>query len=123
MEAQSRPSLSPRARSAFRFSSLSMTRSRTTGRIIRVVRPCWPANPCRATLIRMGIFDWLRRERPEALTPDQLRGKLFDAVAAHDDRELAELCERHAAVVVRYFRDWQSLLRELASRASASGTA
>jgi hypothetical protein len=61
----------------------------------------------------MGIFDWLRRERQETFTPDQLRGKLFDAIAARDDRKLAELCERHAAVIVEHYRHWQSLPREL----------
>jgi tetratricopeptide (TPR) repeat protein len=76
------------------------------------VAPCVCAGgqePLRARLADMGVLDWLRRERRATFTPDQLRRNLFDAIAAHDGRKLAELCEHYAAVVVESYREWQTL--------------
>lgn len=54
----------------------------------------------------MGIFDRFRSSGP-ALTPEQLREQLFDAVAARDAALLAKLCEEHEDAVLAAFVGWK----------------
>src|SRR3954463_5508169 len=55
----------------------------------------------------MGIFDFLFRSRNKALTPDQVRERLFDAAAAKDAGALAKLCAAHEETVLANFDSWK----------------
>lgn len=54
----------------------------------------------------MGVFDRFRSSGP-ALTPEQLREQLFDAVAARDAARLAQLCAAHEEAVLAAFAGWK----------------
>lgn len=54
----------------------------------------------------MGIWDRLFGKRqPQALTPDELRDQLFDAV--DDEARFTSLCREHEALILRTFADWK----------------
>ena len=51
----------------------------------------------------MGLFDRLFRRARKPPSSDELRRRLFDAVAAHDEGELTALCDAHEAAVLASF--------------------
>jgi tetratricopeptide (TPR) repeat protein len=57
----------------------------------------------------MGVFDFLFRRSPSNVTPEQLRERLFEAVAAGDDERVAELCAAHEETVLTSFAGWQQV--------------
>jgi tetratricopeptide (TPR) repeat protein len=55
----------------------------------------------------MGLFDSLFRRSRAAATPEEVRARLFDAVAADDAPALARLCAAHEALVLASFPTWK----------------
>lgn len=54
----------------------------------------------------MGVLERLFGSRGKAVTEEQVREALFEAVAAGDDEALAGLCAAHEAVVLARFGEW-----------------
>lgn len=56
----------------------------------------------------MGFFDFLFSPK-KPLSPEEIRGLLFDAVAAGDAEALAKGCESHEAMVLEHFSSWKKV--------------
>jgi tetratricopeptide (TPR) repeat protein len=55
----------------------------------------------------MGLFDFLLKKRSYAVAdPEQLRERLFDAVAAGQRDELRELCRANLDAIQQHFKSW-----------------